>query len=196
GADVLTRAFLAMLAAEPRRASETRLLLIGDGAGMPAVRSMVAVSRASDAVIFTGLVPQEEGPTHLAAADVLVSPHVPNPDGSPFFGSPTKLFEYMAMGKAIVASDLDQIGEVLYHDRDAWLVPPADPDALAGSIRRPIHDAPPRARLGTEARRQAVACHTWRQHTRRTIERLVELSAGDARSRGRGGGRPGTGPPR
>ncbi len=56
---------------------------------------------------------QSEAPTYLAISDIVVSPTVPNPDGSPFFGSPTKLFEYMAMGKPIVASDLDQIGEVL-----------------------------------------------------------------------------------
>ena len=70
-------------------------------------------------------------PAYLAACDILVSPHVPNADGTPFFGSPTKLFEYMAMGKGIVASDLDQIGEVLRHGETAWLVPPADADALA-----------------------------------------------------------------
>jgi len=44
--------------------------------------------------------------------DILLSPHVPLEDGKrPFFGSPTKLFEYMAMGNGIVASRLGQIGE-------------------------------------------------------------------------------------
>src|SRR5206468_9930424 len=62
---------------------------------------------------LVGLVPQGEAPSYLAAADVLLSPHVANPDGTRFFGSPTKLFEYMAMGRAIVASELEQIGEVL-----------------------------------------------------------------------------------
>ncbi len=53
------------------------------------------------------------------------------PDGSRFFGSPTKLFEYMAMGKGIVASRLDQLAEVLEHDQTAWLVTPGDVEELA-----------------------------------------------------------------
>src|SRR5262249_53598361 len=124
GAEILSRAFAALLSAHPELRPRLRLLMIGDGARMAAVRAIVDESGVGDAVVFTGLVPQDEGPRYLAACDVLASPHVPNPDGTPFFGSPTKLFEYMAMGKAIVASNLDQIGEVLHHDRDAWLVPP------------------------------------------------------------------------
>ena len=50
-------------------------------------------------VIFTGPVEHGEVPALLDACDILASPHVPLTDGSEFFGSPTKLFEYMAMGK-------------------------------------------------------------------------------------------------
>jgi Glycosyl transferases group 1 len=145
------------------------------------VRRILADSDALDATVFTGLVPQEEGPAYLAACDVLSSPHVPNPDGTPFFGSPTKLFEYMAMGRGIVASDLDQIGEVLDHGRTAWLVPPGEVDALADGLRRLIDDPELRGALGSAARREAVTRHTWREHTRRTIERLREVVAGAGR---------------
>lgn len=100
------------------------------------------------------------------------SPHVPIADGTRFFGSPTKLFGYMAMGRAIVASDLEQIGQILEHDRTAWLVPPGDVGALADGLRLLAGDAARSARLGAAAREVAVACHTWREHTRRIIEAL------------------------
>src|SRR5690606_35841420 len=60
-----------------------------------------------------GRVPQAEGARLLGAADIFVSPHSSHMVDSRFFGSPTKLFEYMAYGTGIVASDLEQIGEVM-----------------------------------------------------------------------------------
>jgi glycosyltransferase involved in cell wall biosynthesis len=97
---------------------------------------------------------------------------VRNPDGTPFFGSPTKLFEYMAMGRGIVASNIDQVGEVLRHGETAWLVEPGDADALAAGLERLLSDPDLARRLGEAARRDAVAGHTWRDHTRRIVEAL------------------------
>jgi len=59
-------------------------------------------------VVFAGHVEHAQVPALLDACDILLSPHVPLEDGSEFFGSPTKLFEYMAMGKGIIASRLGQ----------------------------------------------------------------------------------------
>jgi glycosyltransferase involved in cell wall biosynthesis len=105
---------------------------------------------------------------------MFVSPHIPNPDGTPFFGSPTKLFEYMAMGKGIVASDLEQIGEVLEHGATAWLVNPGDVESLTMGLKTLIDDEDLRYRLGLAARREAVAKYTWQEHTKKIIERLEE----------------------
>ena len=146
--------------------------MIGDGPMLPEARRRIEAAGVSTATVFTGRTRQEDGPAHLAACDILVSPHVPNPDGSRFFGSPTKLFEYMAMGRAIVASDLEQIGEVLEHDRTAWLVPPGDVDGLVDGLRLLANDPARRQRLGAAAREVAVARHTWHEHTRRIIETL------------------------
>jgi glycosyltransferase involved in cell wall biosynthesis len=180
GAEVLASAFVTLLRQRPDLRDTMRLLMIGDGARMPVVKSILAEGGVSDLARLTGLVPQEEGPVHLAACDLLVSPHVPNVDGSPFFGSPTKLYEYMAMGRPIIASDLDQIGDVLEHDRTARLVPPADVGALAAAIAGLATDRDARRRLGAAARAQAVARHTWREHTRRIVDRLQSM-AGDRR---------------
>jgi glycosyltransferase involved in cell wall biosynthesis len=139
---------------------------------MGQVREALARYRVGDAAVLTGLVPQAEGPVHLAACDVLASPHVPNPDGTAFFGSPTKLFEYMAMGKGIVAARLGQIGEVLAHDETAWLVTPGDVEDLARGLKTLVDDVPRRERLGTAARREVVAKHSWLEHTRKIIEAL------------------------
>jgi glycosyltransferase involved in cell wall biosynthesis len=146
--------------------------MIGDGPMLEETRRNLAEGRATAGTIFAGRTLQADGAAHLAACDILVSPHVPNPDGTPFFGSPTKLFEYMAMGKPIVASDLDQIGEVLEHDRTAWLVAPGDPDALAIGIETLVDDRERGARLGAAARDRAVDEHTWRAHVERILEAL------------------------
>lgn len=173
GAEVLVEAYGRLVARRADLRGYTRLLMVGEGVTAPEARAAAERHGIAENVIFTGAVPQEDGPAHLAAMDVLVSPHVPNPDGTPFFGSPTKLFEYMAMGRGIVASDLDQIGEVLEHKRTALLVKPGDPADLSRGIERLVDDPDFRSRLGAAAREQAVAKHTWREHTRRIIEALA-----------------------
>jgi glycosyltransferase involved in cell wall biosynthesis len=172
GAEVLADAFGRLVAAHPAYRDNLRLLLIGDGVKMNEVRGNLDRHGVEDLAVLTGIVPQAEGPRHLAACDILASPHVPNPDGTPFFGSPTKLFEYMAMGKGIVASNLEQIGEILEHDRTAWMVRPGDVDNLAGGLRVLIEDPTRRSRLGAAARAEVVAKYTWKEHTRKIIDAL------------------------
>jgi len=173
GAEVLAEAFGKLLQQHPEYRDKVRLLMIGDGPMMPKVKACFRQFESSSAVL-TGLVPQEEGPRYLAACDILVSPHVPNPDGTPFFGSPTKLFEYMAMGKGIVASHLDQIGEILKHGETAWMVEPGDSQSLTAGLKKLVDDSALRERLGAAAREVAVARHTWKEHTRRIVEKLKE----------------------
>jgi glycosyltransferase involved in cell wall biosynthesis len=175
GTEVLADAFGRMLANNSDLGARLRFLLIGDGKKMPLVRDILQRSGAISRTILTGTVPQSEAPDYLAAADVFASPHVPNPDGTPFFGSPTKLFEYMAMGRAIVASNLDQIGEILTHGETALLVPPADADALADAMAVLAGDAELRHRLSAAARNRCLADFTWEQHTKRILGALRQV---------------------
>ena len=148
--------------------------MIGDGVKMPEVTAALDAGGVRNLTVLTGIVPQAEGPRYLAACDILASPHVPNPDGTPFFGSPTKLFEYMAMGKGIVASDLDQVGEILEHGRAAQMAVPGDVDSLVDGLRALIDNPARREALGTEARCLVLERHSWREHTRRIIHALQE----------------------
>jgi glycosyltransferase involved in cell wall biosynthesis len=174
GAEVLAEAFGRLLAARPDWRARVRLLMIGDGVRMPDVRAALARHHAEEACVLTGLVPQADGPRYLAACDILASPHVPNADGSPFFGSPTKLFEYMAMGKGIVASDLDQIGDVLHAGVQpaAVMVAPGDVDSLAAGLAALVENPALRESLGRMARQLVLERHTWRAHTARIIDAL------------------------
>jgi|WetSurSiteA1Bulk_404760.scaffolds.fasta_scaffold00189_6 glycosyltransferase involved in cell wall biosynthesis len=171
GAEVLAEAIKVVIKAS----HNIQFLFIGDGITMPMVKEIVRRDDVFRYVTFTGLVPQDEAPEYLAACDILVSPHVPNPDGTPFFGSPTKLFEYMAIGKAIVASDLDQIGEVLEHEKTAWMVKPADVKDLAGGIIKLVDDEKLRIRLGRNAREEVVAKYTWTEHVRKILKALERV---------------------
>ena len=176
GTEILADAFGRMLAKHSDLAPRVRLLLIGDGDKMSLVRQILEGNGGMVRTIITGTVPQSDAPDYLAAADIFASPHVPNPDGTPFFGSPTKLFEYMAMGRAIVASDLDQIGELLEHDKTASLVPPGDADALAEGMAVLVGDKLMRQRFGTAARADCLVNFTWEQHTRRILNALREVA--------------------
>jgi glycosyltransferase involved in cell wall biosynthesis len=150
--------------------ARVRFLLIGAGKLREEVERVVREAGVLARVIFAGVVEHERVPAYLDACDVLVSPHVPLGDGSEFFGSPTKLFEYMAMGKGIVASRLGQIGDVLADEESALLVEPGDVKALSDAILRLSREPELRERLGKAAREKAVEHHTWARNARRVLD--------------------------
>ena len=176
GAEILAAAFVELAARQQRSGAPLPLLLmIGDGPHRSAAEQLIANAGLMEHARFTGLIPQSQGPEYLAACDVLVSPQVPNPDGSPFFGSPTKLFEYLAMGKAVVASRLDQIGQLLRHEENSLLVSPGDAGELSHALERAINDRDLRARLGSAGRKRALEEFSWIAHSTRILERLQQL---------------------
>ncbi len=164
--------------------NKLHFLLIGDGLNMPLVRERIGGAPYDRYVTLTGLIPQDEAPAHLAASDIFLSPHLSNKDNSAFFGSPTKLFEYMAMERPIVAADLDQIGKVLrrtFFDegRDlaplAALFPPGDLDAMLAAFRWVVEHPEPAQQMAQEARREVLARYTWAAHVGAVLDRMTGL---------------------
>jgi glycosyltransferase involved in cell wall biosynthesis len=158
GADVLVRA-LAQLPAD------VTAVMVGDGGERPACEALARELGVRERIDFTGALPHEQAVARLAASELLASPHVPLP-GQPFFGSPTKLFEYMAIGRPVVASGLEQIGDVLRDAETAVIVEPGDVDDLARGIRAVLERPDRGVALGEAARREAEAEHTWEQRAR------------------------------
>jgi glycosyltransferase involved in cell wall biosynthesis len=169
GVAVLENAIPSLLEKAQSSGAPLKFLFVGDGPLAGQLRNALDPYVSDGLVTFTGAIPHRSVRTYLDAANILVSPHVPMPGGVPFFGSPTKLFEYMAMGKAITASALDQIADVLEDGKTALLVTPGDPSELVRAIQRLAADAQLRVELGRNARETALARHTWRQNARRVL---------------------------
>ncbi len=153
-----------------QRESGLRFLMIGEGDLRSALLRRAADLGLEQSIIFTGLVPHSDAPRYLAACDILVSPHLGFEDGTKFFGSPTKLFEYMAMGKPIIASRLEQIGEVIRDGENGLQMTPGDVSQLAVQILNLARDRELRTRLGAAARQEAVQRYTWKANVDRILK--------------------------
>jgi glycosyltransferase involved in cell wall biosynthesis len=174
----------AMVAHLAERSPNARWMLIGDGPLHEEVRAEIAQRGLEDRVEMPGIVAHDRALALLASCDVCVSPHVPNADGSRFFGSPTKLFEYMGLARPIVASDLEQLGEVIVDGESGVLTAPGDARAAADAVADLLDDPDLRRRLGEGALQRATQTYSWRAHTRRILDAL-EAGRVEAAPRGR-----------
>jgi glycosyltransferase involved in cell wall biosynthesis len=169
GIDLLVDCFTQVLNEFP----QAQLLLVGDGQIRSQIERRVNNLGIRSKVLFTGLLPQKEIPALLSAIDVGIVPY-PKISQEIWF-SPLKLYEYMAAGKAIVASKSGQIAEVIRHGINGLLTNPGDKDDLTRAINILLEDPEKRKQLGTNARSQAVAEHSWDHYTRRLENVYLEV---------------------
>ena len=125
-------------------------------------------------VEFTGLVDVSDVPAQLARASILVLPTIATPSAARYT-SPLKMFEYLAAGKPIVASDLPAIREILTDGENAVLVAPSDAQALASGIWRVVEDRDLAVRIARTAFDQA-ANYAWDRRAER-LEALLHAVA-------------------
>jgi glycosyltransferase involved in cell wall biosynthesis len=169
GVDVLVRALA--------RLPHVDALIVGGHPGegdLLRVRALAEAHALGTRLTFTGLVPPADVAAHLARARVVVLPNTAT-GISERYTSPLKLFEYLAAGRAIVASDLPAIREIVQHGEHAWLVPPGDEAALAAAIDHLVRHPDVAARLAERAFAHA-ADFSWARRAAR-----LEAIAGQAR---------------
>lgn len=172
GAENIALAFGKLLKRYPEYKNNAKLFMIGDGVMMSAVKKYILEFDLQENVVLTGLIPQYEGAKFLNACDILINATVPNPDGSEFFGSPTKLFEYMAVGKAIICSDMAQMSEILEQGKTAYMVEPGNIDELATAMKELVDDSELRWRLGNSARDEVIQKYTWDKHVDKILKAI------------------------
>ena len=144
------------------RYDDLRLVVVGDGPQAAHVRRLPRAMRSR--VDMIGRASHTALPTYHAAADMFISPAT----GRESFG--IVLVEAMAAGLPVVASDLPGYREVVRHEREGLLVPPADPIALAEAAARVLDDASLAGRLAMGGRARART-FTWRRIAAR-VERV------------------------
>jgi len=154
--------------------SEAEWQTVSAGEGLPNVRRLPHQPAAAV-------------PALLRSCDVLLAPyqHTVRTHGgvdTASWMSPLKVFEYMASGAAIIASNLPPLREVLSHRRNAVLVTAEDPDAWVRAIAGLASDAQIRATLGAGAAADAAQHYSWLIRTRRILATL-DVDEGRPRSR-------------
>lgn len=164
------------LLADGRLPPNAHLLIVGDGPALPELRALATALKVTDKVTFAGVAQREEMPSYVAAFDIALQPY------AVAYASPLKLFEYMALGRPVVAPAQPNIQEILTHGTDALLFDPDDADGFAASIARLANDATLRQRLGAAGRETLLARKlTWR----RNAEQVTAL-LGQAMKKGPG----------
>jgi len=159
--------------------ANARLLLVGDGPARPALETLAQELALGERVLFTGVISRDDVPRHVAAFDIALQPAVVA------YASPLKLFEYLALGKAIVAPRQPNIEEVLEDHRNALLFDPAQQDALETQLARLAHDPALRQRLGLGAQATIARLNlTWLGNAERVVALAQSLRDAPARALG------------
>lgn len=121
--------------------------------------------------MYVGSVAPDAVPQYLAALDVGVVP-LPDVPEYAYYNSPLKLFEYMAAGLAVIASDLPSIRDVLQPEQNGLLYPPGDAEALAAALRRLQHDPALRRQMAQKAQQDAFGLYTWDARAERILAHI------------------------
>jgi glycosyltransferase involved in cell wall biosynthesis len=152
---------------------EIRFAFVGEGADKERLRHRVAEHGLRNVTLRPGI-PHEQVPALLAAADICLVPLRDVPLFSSFI--PSKMFEYLAAGQPVVAALAGEAAQIL-REAGAWVVPPADSEALAAAIRTLAADPQRRQAMGQQGR-SYVEKHFDRGMLARLYRKLLDSPGG------------------
>ncbi len=165
GIESLLEAFAIVLRALPH----ARLCVVGDGPMRESLELAAETMGISEKVEWTGAILAEQVPEMVRRFDVAVAPYM---NQSKFYFSPLKVFEYMACGCAVVASDVGQLRVLIDDGQNGMLFEPGNCEAMAYQILKLAYHPELRGRIAARARQDAVERHSWA----RTLESILAIS--------------------
>ncbi len=168
GTDTLLEAFNELR----RPAPHAHLLIVGDGPARAALEHYAAKYELTPFVTFTGNVPYEQVPEYVAAMDVTVAPYTPHEN---FYYSPIKIFEYMVMGKPVVAGALGQVKDLVHDGETGLLYEPGNIGQLTAALLALAQDANFTRAMGEKASVWVRRERTWENNARKVIEVVQRL---------------------
>lgn len=139
--------------------NDFHVLIVGDGAELEKFKKRVAEESLGDVITFTGRVPHESVESYYSLIDITPFPRLPLPVCE--MVSPLKPFEAMAMGKAVVASNVDALAEIVVPGLNGLLHEKGSQASLTSQLRLLLDDTELRARLGSQAREWVVEERDW-----------------------------------
>jgi len=167
GIDVLLEAFRLVR----QQAANAHLLVVGDGPKRGWAEGFAKGARLEDAITMTGWVDHTALPSLIARMDVATAPYPPSENS---YFSPLKLYEYLAVGRPIVASAIGQTADVVKNGINGLLTPPGDAVALADALLALRADPVRAARLARAAAIEG-ARHSWTRNARAVAELAARL---------------------
>ena len=146
----------------------SRLIIVGPGTRLRRRYEKEVKRSGLKDVVFTGLVTYEELPRYYKTADVFCAPAT----GRESFG--IILLEAMAVGKPIVASDIEGYASVLAHNVEGLLVPPGDVEVLARALLSLLTDPALRRQMGAKGRAKALE-YRWERIARGVLNYYMRI---------------------
>jgi phosphatidylinositol alpha-1,6-mannosyltransferase len=170
GVDML----LAALAVVAARHPDVVLVIAGEGPDRERLDSEARRLGLEDRVRFLGSVSEEELPDLYAAADLFVLPA--REDGVEVEGFGIVFSEAAASGLAVIAGDSAGVGDAVRHGETGILVPPSDPQAIAGAIMELLEGDDRRRSMGAAGRQAVMDYYRWERAAGEVGQILLEVS--------------------
>lgn len=153
---------------------DVRFMIVGNWTETDPSVKKVSEYGLTDKIVFTGAVPLDEAPVHINAMDIATAPYA---DPTQVYGSSTKFYEYMASERAIIASRLGQMEDVVQDGVSGMLVKPGDTEDLTKALLHLVERPELRKEMGKRARQTMLENYTWKRNAERVEDTYHRVQA-------------------